>query len=165
MLFALGYSACFLGAMRVASGQTKISLPDASTGRRRSVSDLVRRVASVSPPHWTFICRACRSRKPGNWSRRRTASVHIRTPSKPALTSQRPHGADPRGRLTVSRSSWIPERQRPGALSLSPNFAASGSHSRHSRPKHHIRVRNEVPQPRAVPQIARASSHATVQRT
>jgi osmotically inducible protein OsmC len=31
MLFALGYSACFLGALRVASGQTKINLPDSST--------------------------------------------------------------------------------------------------------------------------------------
>jgi Ohr subfamily peroxiredoxin len=30
-LFALGYSACFLGAMRVASGQTKIKVPDGST--------------------------------------------------------------------------------------------------------------------------------------
>jgi Ohr subfamily peroxiredoxin len=30
-LFALGYSACFLGAMRVASGQTKIKLPEGST--------------------------------------------------------------------------------------------------------------------------------------
>lgn len=27
-LFALGYSACFLGAMRVASAQTKITVPD-----------------------------------------------------------------------------------------------------------------------------------------
>lgn len=30
-LFALGYSACYLGAMRVASGQTKIKLPEGST--------------------------------------------------------------------------------------------------------------------------------------
>jgi Ohr subfamily peroxiredoxin len=30
-LFALGYSACFLGALRVASGQTKIKVPDGST--------------------------------------------------------------------------------------------------------------------------------------
>ena len=30
-LFALGYSACFLGAMRVASGETKIKLPEGST--------------------------------------------------------------------------------------------------------------------------------------
>lgn len=30
-LFALGYSACFLGAMRVASGQTKIPLPQGTT--------------------------------------------------------------------------------------------------------------------------------------
>ena len=30
-LFALGYSACFLGAMRVASAQTKIRVPDGST--------------------------------------------------------------------------------------------------------------------------------------
>ena len=30
-LFALGYSACFLGAMRVASQQTKIKVPDGST--------------------------------------------------------------------------------------------------------------------------------------
>ena len=30
-LFALGYSACFLGAMRVASGQTKIKVPDGTT--------------------------------------------------------------------------------------------------------------------------------------
>ncbi len=30
-LFALGYAACFLGAMRVASGQTKIRLPTGST--------------------------------------------------------------------------------------------------------------------------------------
>ena len=30
-LFALGYSACFLGAMRVASAQTKIKLPEGST--------------------------------------------------------------------------------------------------------------------------------------
>lgn len=30
-LFALGYSACFLGAMRVASQQTKIRVPDGST--------------------------------------------------------------------------------------------------------------------------------------
>jgi lipoyl-dependent peroxiredoxin len=30
-LFALGYSACFLGAMRVASGQTKIKVPEGST--------------------------------------------------------------------------------------------------------------------------------------
>ncbi len=30
-LFALGYSACFLGAMRVAAGQTKIKVPDGST--------------------------------------------------------------------------------------------------------------------------------------
>jgi len=30
-LFALGYSACFLGAMRVASAQTKIGLPEGST--------------------------------------------------------------------------------------------------------------------------------------
>lgn len=30
-LFALGYSACFLGAMRVASAQTKIKVPDGST--------------------------------------------------------------------------------------------------------------------------------------
>jgi Ohr subfamily peroxiredoxin len=30
-LFALGYSACFLGAMRVASSQTKIKLPEGST--------------------------------------------------------------------------------------------------------------------------------------
>jgi Ohr subfamily peroxiredoxin len=31
ILFALGYSACFLGAMRVASGRTKINVPDSST--------------------------------------------------------------------------------------------------------------------------------------
>lgn len=30
-LFALGYSACFLGAMRVASGQTNIKVPEGST--------------------------------------------------------------------------------------------------------------------------------------
>jgi Ohr subfamily peroxiredoxin len=30
-LFALGYSACYLGAMRVASQQTKIKVPDGST--------------------------------------------------------------------------------------------------------------------------------------
>src|SRR5215475_223038 len=30
-LFALGYSACFLGAMRVASGLTKVKVPDGST--------------------------------------------------------------------------------------------------------------------------------------
>jgi len=30
-LFALGYSACFLGAMRVASAQTKIKLPEGAT--------------------------------------------------------------------------------------------------------------------------------------
>ena len=30
-LFALGYSACFLGAMRVASGQTKIKVPEGTT--------------------------------------------------------------------------------------------------------------------------------------
>ena len=30
-LFALGYSACYLGAMRVASQQTKIPLPEGST--------------------------------------------------------------------------------------------------------------------------------------
>lgn len=30
-LFALGYSACFLGAMRVASSQTKIEVPDGTT--------------------------------------------------------------------------------------------------------------------------------------
>lgn len=30
-LFALGYSACFLGAMRVASGQTKIKVPTGTT--------------------------------------------------------------------------------------------------------------------------------------
>ncbi|MFX5344485.1 organic hydroperoxide resistance protein, partial [Acinetobacter baumannii] len=30
-LFALGYSACFLGAMRVASGQTKIKGPEGTT--------------------------------------------------------------------------------------------------------------------------------------
>jgi Ohr subfamily peroxiredoxin len=30
-LFALGYSACFLSAMRVASAQTKIKVPDGST--------------------------------------------------------------------------------------------------------------------------------------
>ena len=30
-LFALGYSACFLGAMRVASAQAKIKLPEGST--------------------------------------------------------------------------------------------------------------------------------------
>lgn len=30
-LFALGYSACFLGAMRVASGQTKIQVPQGTT--------------------------------------------------------------------------------------------------------------------------------------
>ena len=30
-LFALGYSACFLGAMRVAAGVTKIKVPDGST--------------------------------------------------------------------------------------------------------------------------------------
>ena len=30
-LFALGYSACFLGAMRVASQQTKIKVPDGTT--------------------------------------------------------------------------------------------------------------------------------------
>lgn len=30
-LFALGYSACFLGAMRVASNQTKIKVPEGST--------------------------------------------------------------------------------------------------------------------------------------
>lgn len=30
-LFALGYSACFLGAMRVASGQPKIKVPEGTT--------------------------------------------------------------------------------------------------------------------------------------
>jgi osmotically inducible protein OsmC len=30
-LFALGYSACFLGAMRVAAGQAKIKVPEGST--------------------------------------------------------------------------------------------------------------------------------------
>lgn len=30
-LFALGYSACFLSAMRVAAGQTKIAIPQGST--------------------------------------------------------------------------------------------------------------------------------------
>lgn len=30
-LFALGYSACFLGAMRVASAQTKIAVPEGTT--------------------------------------------------------------------------------------------------------------------------------------
>ena len=30
-LFALGYSACFLGTMRVASAQTKIKVPEGST--------------------------------------------------------------------------------------------------------------------------------------
>jgi len=30
-LFALGYSACYLGAMRVASGQTKIKVPEGTT--------------------------------------------------------------------------------------------------------------------------------------
>jgi Ohr subfamily peroxiredoxin len=30
-LFALGYSACFLGAMRVAAAQTKIKIPEGST--------------------------------------------------------------------------------------------------------------------------------------
>src|SRR6202012_1330094 len=31
ILFALGYSACFLGAMRVAAARTKINLPERST--------------------------------------------------------------------------------------------------------------------------------------
>jgi lipoyl-dependent peroxiredoxin len=30
-LFSVGYSACFLGAMRVASGQTKIKVPEGTT--------------------------------------------------------------------------------------------------------------------------------------
>ncbi|NEX62896.1 organic hydroperoxide resistance protein [Noviherbaspirillum galbum] len=30
-LFALGYSACFLGAMRVAAGQTKVKIPEGTT--------------------------------------------------------------------------------------------------------------------------------------
>jgi osmotically inducible protein OsmC len=30
-LFAMGYSACFLGALRVAAAQTKIKLPEGST--------------------------------------------------------------------------------------------------------------------------------------
>src|SRR5947209_16052785 len=30
-LFALGYSACYLGAMRVAAGQTKIAVPQGTT--------------------------------------------------------------------------------------------------------------------------------------
>ena len=30
-LFALGYSACFLGALRVAAGQTKIKVPEGTT--------------------------------------------------------------------------------------------------------------------------------------
>ncbi len=30
-LFALGYSACFLGAMRVASSQTKVKIPEGTT--------------------------------------------------------------------------------------------------------------------------------------
>lgn len=56
-LFALGYSACFLGAMKVASTQTKIKLLEGSTVTAAIGIGPLRKAALVSRPHSTSTCR------------------------------------------------------------------------------------------------------------
>ena len=84
-LFAVGYAACFEGALGVVGRREKAEVGDASIDSR---VDLVttEAAASRSPSSWTSRCRRCRTQKrPSGSLPAPTRSAPIRTP--PAATS------------------------------------------------------------------------------
>ena len=93
-LFALGYSACFLSAMRTASLRTKIKRPEGSTVTATIGVGPRSEGGLASPPSLTSICPGYQRRTPGCWLRPPTRPAPIRTQSRPAWISRRPHVHD-----------------------------------------------------------------------
>lgn len=79
-LFAAGYAACFLGAIKVAGQQLKVRIPsDAAVTATvgigpRSEGGL------ASQPNWRFVFQRSTSRRHGRWSILHTRYVPIPTP-------------------------------------------------------------------------------------
>ena len=83
-LFAAGYSACFMGAMKHVAGMKKISIPaDASIDASIDIGPIP--AASVSPQSWSSTCQVSTVLLQRIWSMLRTWSARIPTP--PAATS------------------------------------------------------------------------------
>ncbi|EWS55590.1 General stress protein 17o [Methylibium sp. T29] len=78
-LFAAGYSACFLGAMKFVAGQKKQTLPADTTVTGKVGIGLIPQ-ASASRSTWRSASPAWPRPTPRRWSRRRTACARIRTP-------------------------------------------------------------------------------------
>lgn len=54
-LFALGYSACYLGALRVAAGQKKLKVPDGAAVTATIGISHARKAGSASRRNWMSI--------------------------------------------------------------------------------------------------------------
>ena len=79
-LFAAGYSACFLGAMKFVAPQLSLKVPNDATVTPPWASAPVPRAASASPPTSRSACRASTRPMPSVWCRRRTRCAPTPTP-------------------------------------------------------------------------------------
>ena len=84
-LFAAGYAACFIGAMKFVASQGGPKVPADATSPPPSASARVRRAALASMSNSPSRCPAFPRRKRKRWWRRRTRCARIPTP--PAATS------------------------------------------------------------------------------
>jgi hypothetical protein len=123
-LFAAGYAACFIGAMKVAAGGLKLRVPRRSPSPRRSASALVPRADSASTSSCGCTCPASIALTLSGWSRRPTRSAPI--PTRPATTS-----------TSGSRPSDARKRARPGHCLTDPReeAAAQARRRRRARPR------------------------------
>ena len=79
-LFAAGYAACFIGAMKFVSSQGGPKVPaDASVTSTVGIGR-VRKAVSVSTSRWKSRCRGWRARTPRRWSPRPIRCAPIPTP-------------------------------------------------------------------------------------
>ncbi len=78
-LFAAGYSACFIGALKVAGQQLKVKVPDDTSVTATVGIGPRAAAASASPPIWSSTCRGSSAIRRRSWSRPRTRSAPIRT--------------------------------------------------------------------------------------
>jgi hypothetical protein len=101
-LFALGYSACFLSAMRTASLRTKIKRSEGSTVTATIGVARARSAVLASPPSLTSICLRYQRRTPERWLRPPTRPAPIRMRSKPAWISRQPHVHDSTVRCAIA---------------------------------------------------------------
>ena len=85
-LFAAGYSACFIGALKVAGQQLKLKVPAETSVTATVGSARARPAGSASPPISRSACPASTAPMPRGWSRRPIRSALTRTP--PATMSK-----------------------------------------------------------------------------